>query len=498
MADAPASPDEDVNRRLQARRHARLIAPVLTLVLLVNLSMSLYQLPLNRLIERRLCSDYYRSTDPSLIQPDGSIDEKLCKVDEIGKSLGRIQGIMETLWVSGDFIMTIPLSFLAETWGRRAILGLNLVPRVLMLLWAVIVGHLEHLLPTRAIIAGPTLSVFGGDCVFNSLTYALASNLTDDHVKRAIYFGYMSSVSYVVALLGPALASSTMTLSLWLPFWLGIFLLLLAIPTIYLLPSHGDSAEGRQSPDEEQREPLLSSPLLKAQDDRKSLFHSTTDRLQTIYTIVTSHPRNFTLLLISFMLTSLASSDTKLLVQYISGRYHWTFAAAGYLLSGKAVVNFTLLTWIIPKFLRSRAEPGQETSSSVDKTNVRYASVCLIVSVLGALGIAVAAEIWILIPSLFVYALGSALPIFTLSLLKSPAICPPYTGDATDPSNPESHIFSIVMLVKTVGSLLGAPLMAALWVRGIGIGGMAFGMPYFVSATCYMIAIYVFRGINVG
>ncbi|KAJ4307634.1 hypothetical protein N0V84_012596 [Fusarium piperis] len=412
--------------------------------------MSLYQLPLNRLIERRLCGDFYRSTDPSLIQPDGSIDEKLCKVDEIEKSLGRIQGVMETLWVSGDFIMTIPLSFLAETWGRRAILGLNLVPRVLMLLWA-----------------------------------------------RAIYFGYMSSVSYVVALLGPALASSTMTLSLWLPFWLGIFLLLLAIPAIYLLPSHGDPAEGRQSPDEEQREPLLSSPLLKAQDDRKSLFHSTADRLQTIYTIVTSHPRNFTLLLISFMLTSLASSDTKLLVQYISGRYHWTFAAAGYLLSGKAVVNFTLLTWIIPKFLHSRAEPGQETHSTVDKANVRYASVCLIVSVLGALGIAVAAEIWMLIPSLFVYALGSALPIFTLSLLKSPAICPPYAGDATDPSNPESHIFSIVMLVKTVGSLLGAPLMAALWVRGIGIGGVAFGMPYFVSATCYMIAIYVFRGINV-
>lgn len=393
--------------------------------------------------------------------------------------------------------MTIPLSFLAETWGRKAILGLNLVPRILMLLWAVLVGRFEHLIPTRAIIAGPTLSVFGGDCVFNSLTYALASNLTDDHVERAIYFGYMGSVSYVVALLGPALASSTMTLSLWLPFWLGISLLLLAIPTIYLLPLHGDPAEGGKSPDEEQREPLLSSPLLKAQDDRKSLFRSTRDRLQTIYTIVTSHPRNFTLLLISFMLTSLASSDTKLLVQYISGRYHWTFAAAGYLLSGKAVVNFTLLTAIIPKFLRSRAEPGQETVSTVDKTNVRCASVCLMVSVLGALGIAVAAEIWILIPSLFVYALGSALPIFTLSLLKSPAICPPYTGGAADPSNPESHIFSIVMLVKTVGSLLGAPLMAALWVRGIGMGGMAFGMPYFISATCYMMTIHVFRGIIV-
>jgi hypothetical protein len=36
--------------------------------------------------------------------------------------------------------------------------------------------------------------------------------------------------------------------------------------------------------------------------------------------------RNFQILLCSFFLTALASSDTKLLVQYISKRYEWTFA----------------------------------------------------------------------------------------------------------------------------------------------------------------------------
>ncbi|KAH6952349.1 hypothetical protein BKA56DRAFT_605380 [Ilyonectria sp. MPI-CAGE-AT-0026] len=72
---------------------------------------------------------------------------------------------------------------------------------------------------------------------------------------------------------------------------------------------------------------------------------------------------------------------------------------------------------------------------------MRYAMLCLFVSVLGTLGIAVAAKIWMLVPSLFIYALGSALPIFTLSLLKSPAISPVHSGDGIDSSNPESHIF---------------------------------------------------------
>ncbi|CAG7559815.1 unnamed protein product [Fusarium equiseti] len=451
--------------------------------------MSLYQLPSNRLIERRLCIDYYRRNDPSKVL-HGGVDEKLCKIRDIEKELGRIQGVMETLWVAGDFVMTIPLSFLAEKWGRRVILRLNLLSRSFLLLWAIMVGNLDSILPTRAILAGPVLSVLGGDCVFNSLTYSLVSNLTDDHVQRAIYFGYMSSVSYVVALLGPALASATMSLSLSLPFWLGISLLLLAVPTIQRLPSPTDTSQNAGDLDEEQQAPLLSSPLLKAQEDEQSILHSVVERIRTIKNIVTSHPKNFTLLLFSFVLTSLASSDTKLLVQYISARYKWTFVSAGYLISGKAVVNFTLLTFVIPRLLRPASSVPNETyPEAADKSNIRHAMYCLSVSVFGALGIAIAGEIWILIPAMFIYALGSALPIFTLSLLKSPAISPRNGSNNAESTDIEGHIFSIVMLVKTVGSLIGAPLMAALWVHGLELGGFALGMPFFTSTVCYTVAI---------
>jgi hypothetical protein len=84
-----------------SRKRVVPVISVLTLCLFVNLSMSLYQLPSNRLIERRLCVDFYLQNDPSKIQPGGSVDEKLCKIREIEKDLGRIQGVMETLWVAG-------------------------------------------------------------------------------------------------------------------------------------------------------------------------------------------------------------------------------------------------------------------------------------------------------------------------------------------------------------------------------------------------------------
>ena len=100
--DNAVEPDYDVRPSQRAPRVPRTaIRTVIALLLLVNLAMSLHQLPLNRVIERRLCSEHYAATDPSVIDPDGRVDERLCKIDVIQKSLGSIQGVMETTWIVG-------------------------------------------------------------------------------------------------------------------------------------------------------------------------------------------------------------------------------------------------------------------------------------------------------------------------------------------------------------------------------------------------------------
>lgn len=73
-----------------------------------------------------------------------------------------------------------------------------------------------------------------------------------------------------------------------------------------------------------------------------------------------------------------------------------------------------------------------------------------------------------------VYALGSALPVFTMSLVKSPLIA---LADS------DIQDFSIVILAKTLGSLVGAPLMTVLWMHAIKLGGVGLGLPYFISSV---------------
>lgn len=74
----------------------RAIQPLVLLLILIHLSTVLYTLPLNRVIELRLCQEHYSVNDPSVIHPDGSVPEALCKINDVQQQLAWLQGIMET------------------------------------------------------------------------------------------------------------------------------------------------------------------------------------------------------------------------------------------------------------------------------------------------------------------------------------------------------------------------------------------------------------------
>lgn len=97
------------------------------------------------------------------------------------------------------------------------------------------------------------------------------------------------------------------------------------VPTI---TDHGDADAATNEAD-----PLLvdrgpsPSRYANAFDSSPSILQSIIPAIRKLVRSVTGR-RNFQILLCSFFLTTLASSDTRLLVQYISKRYEWTFAQA--------------------------------------------------------------------------------------------------------------------------------------------------------------------------
>ncbi|KAK4095843.1 hypothetical protein N658DRAFT_502245 [Parathielavia hyrcaniae] len=346
--------------------------------------------------------------------------------------------------------------------------------------------------------------------------------------RRATFFGYVSAVSSIFSLqLGPALAAASMSSLLWRPLWIGIVLLLLAIPLISILAA---SSARRRLPapaagEEDALIPRRPSPSLKT---------TTTRRFRTTLALMANPTHNFLLLMSVFFFASLASSDTKLLPLYISKRFGWRFASVGYLLSVKAVFNFVFLSCVVPWFLRRRQRRHRAPSSyrthtppapaaSADEAdprsrsqsrsrsrvrsemlhtearrhageNAANAHICLVLSVLGALAIALSPTISALVLALLFYALGIALPMFTYSLLKAPGMGLEHQ-QREDASG--MQLFSAVMLVRTVGTLFGAFGMPGLWVAALGAGTWALGLPYAASAACYALAALILTRIEV-
>jgi hypothetical protein len=75
---------------------------------------------------------------------------------------------------------------------------------------------------------------------------------------------------------------------------------------------------------------------------------------------------------------------------------------AGYMLSAKALVNFTLLAIVVPRIIRtsmsSRAVHGSEV-----RLNILGAEVSIAVSVVGVLCVALASKFWMLLAGKYIH-----------------------------------------------------------------------------------------------
>jgi hypothetical protein len=140
-------------------------------------------------------------------------------------------------------------------------------------------------------------------------------------------------------LLGPIIAATMMSLDLWIPFYLGLGLLIVSLPIIALLPHsqtfvhdqvNSDAGDGAEET------PLLNGTSGHDQNGSANLSRTETTLKTTIKStivtqvrdtigLITGRPGFQQLLAIVFVL-ALASSNTNVLILYLSKRYDRTFA----------------------------------------------------------------------------------------------------------------------------------------------------------------------------
>ena len=267
----------------------------------------------------------------------------------------------------------------------------------------ILIGLFE--LPVAIMGIAPFITlVGGGDCVLMSTIASTIADLAPDQKTKPHLFAYTSSMSYITTLTAPALAAFTMSLNIWLPFGIGLSLLLIALPMTMVLPGK-DIGMIQFNPFSTPQGEL--SPLLQAgasgENDESTLMQDSEVgywrafiQVKDLFLSLLVRPK-FLMLVGVFFLSSFASSNSPLLVQYISKRYGWTFSQAGYLLSTKAVVNIALLTIIVPSLVQIAAHRFGINACLI---NIGAAEISISISVLGVLIIALSDSMKTLIPGM--------------------------------------------------------------------------------------------------
>ncbi|KAF1921335.1 major facilitator superfamily domain-containing protein [Ampelomyces quisqualis] len=457
---------------------------VFLLIALTSLANRLLNLPLNRIIEARCCRQHYLQHNPSLIDAGGEVPERLCKIRPVQERLVWLETALFLFITVGDIMVAVPFASISDHLGRRIVIMLNVFASSGLFLWLLVVGASTNQIPVEAMLGAPLLVLIGGgDCAYDSVILAYLSEFARDDKTRTSYFAYMSAISMTFSLFGPALASVTMLRNLWLPYYLGLGLLVCAVPLAMLLPGAVPTAGyervlNTNCSDNEDETTALLDNVSSARDVHNHTTQKDT-MLSTIFIELTKivgfvfGSRMVTQTLFIVILLGLAKNSNEILAVVLSKRYEKTFVEVGYMLSIRAAVNVVVFIVLVPQFLRlwNRKYPGLQTTA-----DFLGASGSIFLSCLGTFFLALASSLWAAVLALVVQGLGAASSVFVLSLVRSPLV----TAEDDDAIG---RMFSIVVMTQKIGELIGTPLFAALWVKGLRIGGTLLGLPYFVASV---------------
>ncbi|UDD57290.1 hypothetical protein AFCA_004794 [Aspergillus flavus] len=406
-------------------------------------------LPLIRLIEDNLCRRY--------IQQGSSLDESLCKTDQIQSELAYLNGSL--LFSRGHCRI-----------GRKPIILLSTVGSQLALAWELAVIALQGTISVKLILTGPLFNVVGGGSTVQVASlYSIASDLVPETDRAAAFF-LMVLASLAGASVGPAISSKLMEIfSPWIPAILGFFTLPIGLSVLIFIPEsfpplkRDGFPENDDQPDSEEQPQCsnsFKSHLAQSLHILKSSFATlkSTSIIVVLATFLTRMPEHL--------------ATSQFFAQYISKRFDWPLAKTGYLLTVRGIIHLVVLSLALPwlsKLLLRKQRPA-----SKDLTLARFSAA---LAAVGALGMA-ASQIRLVLFGLVLQSLGAGLGPLCRSLAIS-HVAPQNT----------SKLNTLIGIVETVSMLFAGPALAWLFEMGMKLGGLSLGLPYFALAGSFLLCL---------
>ncbi|KAH8427284.1 uncharacterized protein LDX57_004998 [Aspergillus melleus] len=426
---------------------------VVTLLTTCNLCLAgasaFLSIPVTRLIEDNLCHRYI----------NGSVDEKHCKTDRIQSQLAYLNGCLALVEALVGLVTAFPFGILADILGRKPIVFLSTLGSLLSLTWTLAVIGLPQFVPVHLILIGPLFTVVGGgSTVIIASLFSVLSDVVDEG-DRASAFSIMTFASSFGASLGPAVSSLLMDISSpWLPALIGTVAVPAGVSVLLWVPETLPAVTQSRSADEQQT-------------SLKWRLSQSLTRVQSSFAIL-RHPSVFPILATFLARMPEALATSQFFAQYVSKRFDWSLAGAGYLLALRGFIQMVVLLGVLP--VSSRLLGRWQTSDSRDLVIARASALG---AAMGALLMATASS-QIVVTGLVLQTLGAGLAPLCRSLA---------TGYLA--ARDTSKLNTLIGMVETAGALVAGPSLAWLFDWGLTLQDVWLGLPYFALTVAFLLCL---------
>ncbi|KAF2476025.1 MFS general substrate transporter [Lindgomyces ingoldianus] len=449
----------DVVRRVPRKNISRLTLCCLALFFIVEMFNFVTYAPLTVLFENVICDAYYSKR--SSTRSGGYYD---CKIEPIQGDLARLKGwkgFFDTLPV---FIVAFPLGKASDTLGRKFALASSIASVLAGFLWILLVGYIPSIFPLKAIWLSAVMYLFGGGiCQVNATIILMTVEAAGERYRSQIMY-YTYSLYLLAELVGPAIASFSISTSLWLSFLLGITLLLMCLASTFFIPETRPRTERRHPED-----PPSSSR--DAYGERRQSQHwERSSGIQIRNSRALMRHRNVLLAAPIFVVGQFRLATLNLLLQYATVKFRWTFSSAALLISEIAAVNLIILgpvlSWV-PSILQHRY--GWRTRT-IDLWILRGSLGFLSI---GAFMIGIAPRTDCLIFGVLIFSAGFGCRACLLALTTS------WIDD-----NYRGRFFGITQIVENIGLLIADPIIQNMFAASLGLSRVWIGISFwFVSVS---------------
>ncbi|KAH0369008.1 MFS general substrate transporter, partial [Aureobasidium melanogenum] len=447
------------------------------LILIIQCADQFAEAPLTRIFESIYCYQYWEREDPtkiliprSAIGPGalGGVEEQWCKVAEVQGKVAMLKGTQQFLECIPSLILSIPIGILADRWGRRPILVIGLCGFPLRIGWQLFVCWFWQNFNLRVSwFSALHALILGGSPVVSAVAMVVVSDVTNQE-SRSTVFLRIYSANLTSNLLCPPVVAWIMMRNPLVAVFMSIGCFCIGVPLSLLIPETlGYQQDFKPDENHSDEEDTTSTPRNQVKSFLEQCYKPLVG--STKYFL---HDKRVILLITTFVPIMLTITIVPLLLQYASSRYSMTFASVTMLLTVRAGVTIAMFLFVqscVYKLLANAGVSGQKR----DLLLTRGSAGLMLV---GWATIGFSPNAIFFTASLMIATMGNGFPVFLRSFL---------TG-LVEP-NRVAELYTIVGVVDTLGLMIGGPLLAWLFQRGMQLGGVFVGLPFVVLGLIYAI-----------